>query len=379
MHRFRMRVPIGTKILLLNYSAGEANWGCKATSKGLIELIRKAYPHARILKRPTWSVNNEDQARYKEVLPNNPKEFDSYILPRISTDPSFKDFDWAEVIILNGEGNIHEYQSWRAEPYLRLLEVYAAKRFFPRKKTMTVNQTVDYWSDDFGYWVKEAYENCDYVSVREPRSLARLKSLGLEKTKLVPDAAFITRPVSEKKARAFLAKRGIEEGYIGLFFGQTMGYADFDKIEDFFIRLRKFNRQVVLFAAPWPDHDVAENLKMKYNVNVIGLEAYPEMLVGILREASMVLSGRFHCCIFTALAGTPLVPWSSNTDKIESTIELLEYDVPVMAFENTSNAQIMDTVEDVWKNRDQLKKDLQNHVPQVVRATLSGYTNVLEN
>ena len=68
----RLRIPIGPKVLLINYYGGEANWGCKATSKGLITLLKKEFPNARIRKRPIQFVDEKDQ----EKLKKNPLPFD---------------------------------------------------------------------------------------------------------------------------------------------------------------------------------------------------------------------------------------------------------------------------------------------------------------
>jgi len=243
---------------------------------------------------------------------------------------------------------------------------------------MAVNQTVDYWSDEFAHWVKVAYQPCDYISVREPRSLERLRSLGLEHTQLVPDAAFLTGSVSEQKARAFLVERAIAEGYIALFLGENVARAGTDKIGGLIDGLQqRLGRQVALFAAPGVDVKAAKELQLRMAMTVIGMDAYPEMLVGILSLASLVVSGRFHCCIFAALAGTPWVSFRSNTDKIEGLMELLGYSVPVTVLEESSNEDLLEVVERVWQNRARLQEELRQNVPQVVRIALEGYPNVL--
>ena len=377
LQEIRFWIPIGPQVLLLNYTAGEENWGCKATSKGLLKLIEKAYPHARIRKRPIHFAKSPGEYQ----LPSSINEFDTYLSSRIHTSPEFKWFDWADVIMLNGEGSMHEWPNpnVRPEPYLRMLEVYAVSRFFPNKKIMTINQSVDYWSDEFAGWIKRAYQSCDYISVREPRSLGRLRRLDLKQTKLVPDAAFLTVSVPEQKACAFLTERGINEGYIAVFFGENVGRAGIDKLEDFLRGLQqRLDRQVVLFSAPYPDTAVVRELQSRLELPVIGLEAYPEMLVGILSRASLILSGRFHCCIFSALARTPFVPFRSNTDKIEGLVELLNYPVPVTVFEESSNEDVLDFVEGTWQKHSELSENLRHTVPQIVSAVRKGYQNVLK-
>jgi polysaccharide pyruvyl transferase WcaK-like protein len=137
-------------------------------------------------------------------------------------------------------------------------------------------------------------------------------------------------------------------------------------------------KQVVLFAAPYPDTAVVRELQSRLELPVIGLDAYPKMLVGILTRASLILSGRFHCCIFAALAKTPFVPFRSNTDKIEGLVELLNYPVPVTVFEESNNEDVLDFVEGTWQKHSELSENLRHTVPQIVSAVRKGYQNVLK-
>jgi hypothetical protein len=44
---------------------------------------------------------------------------------------------------------------------------------------------------------------------------------------------------------------------------------------------------------------------------------------GFLRRMGLVVSGRYHINIFTALAGVPFLPLSTNTGKMSGVLELL--------------------------------------------------------
>ena len=41
--RYDLAPPWETRVLVLNYTGGEGNWGCQTTSVGLLSLISKAY------------------------------------------------------------------------------------------------------------------------------------------------------------------------------------------------------------------------------------------------------------------------------------------------------------------------------------------------
>lgn len=46
-------------------------------------------------------------------------------------------------------------------------------------------------------------------------------------------------------------------------------------------------------------------------------------IVELFREADVVVSGSFHCCIFARLAGVPLVAVSGNTPKVQDLLNLM--------------------------------------------------------
>jgi len=367
-------VPGRTKVLLLNYTAYGANFGCRATSKGLLQLIRQSYPRAAIVRRPISFADPLDPV----VLPASPQGWDEY-LEGENGSSIYDGFSRADVIILNGEGSIHEWpdKRIRPEPYLRLLEIYAAVRVF-QKPVMAVNQTIDYWSDEFATWVKTSYKGCNYISVREPRSLARLQSLGLNSVQLVPDAAFLTTAVSEQRAKHFLDRKGIRQGYIALFLGELFARTAADKLRDLLKRLlREHDRQVVLYATDRVDVEMASHIEDLLGAPVVGLDTSPEVIVGALSSASLVLSGRFHACVFAALAGTPLVPFRSNTYKNEGLMEMLRYPVEVMDYDQADNEEVLRVVGDVMEHRDELRGIFDDTVPDLRNKAQAGYPNLV--
>ena len=372
-HRVRLTLPTGPRVLVLNYTGAEANWGCVATSKGLLRLIRQAYPGARIVTKPLDSEPHPERLE----LPDDPSGFDAYLAPRLSTDARFRWHAWADVIVLNGEATIHEWADARAhpEPLLRLLEAYAGWRFI-HKPVLAVNQSVHFQGERFGDWVRAAFGGCRYVAVREMRSLARLQSLGLRMVDLVPDAAFLTDAAPRASARRWLADHGIAPGYVALFLGESVAREPLFRIAEMVIALmERLQRQVVLFAAPWPDTEVARYLKATLGTPVVGLES-PERLVGLLREASIGVTGRWHAAIFLALAGTPFVPLHSTTDKNAALTELLEYPMAPERFERVGNDRIVALAAEVLERRDELHGSLRVNTRRLVEIARRGFPRV---
>jgi len=91
----------------------------------------------------------------------------------------------------------------------------------------------------------------------------------------------------------------------------------------------------------------------------------------------MVLSGRFHACVFAALAGTPLVSFRSNTYKMEGLLEMLGYPIPVLDYEHLDNGEVLSVVNDVWERSEELSGLFAERVPEEREAAQKGYPNIL--
>ena len=370
-----MAPPWATRVLLLNYTGEESNWGCQATSHGLLNLIRRAYGSSVVLPVPFEFADRPGQYD----LPETPDSWDDF-LEGTPVALGAGRLGWADVVVVNGEGTIHEWPDMRArpEPYLRLLEIYAASARYG-KPVIAVNQTIDYRSEEFGRWVLTALERCDYVSVREPISARKLEALGLDGVELVPDAAFLTEAASEQEAEAFMAAREMEPGFAGFFLGETVQDLSADRLERAANSVRDVTgRPVVFFAGPWSERRLAGEVASRMGAPVIGMEAGPEMLVGLLRRSSLVVSGRYHCCIFAALAPAPLLPLTSNTHKIEGVMEMLSYPVRPVELAEDGRDDFEESLNQVWVKRDELKAVFGRSVPETIRLTEEGYPNVLK-
>ena len=188
----------------------------------------------------------------------------------------------------------------------------------------------------------------------------------------------MTEQAPKRRVLSFMDKRGIARGFIGLFLGENVAKAPAEKIQDMVKILRQtYHCQVVLFAADPADVAVGAQVAEHLGAPAIGLEASSEMIVGLLGQASMVLSGRFHACVFAALAGTPLVPFRSNTYKMEGQMEMLGYPIPVLDYEQLDNGEVLNVVNDVWERREELSGVFADRVPEQMEAAQKGYPNIL--
>lgn len=373
LQNLRLRLPVGKKIVLLNYTGKEANWGCVGTSNALMRIIRAVHPLCRLIPVPLQYLTSRNPAlSYADII-----EIEKTLQQRIAQESCFQHLHNADMVILNGEGSIHEWplEAKRFEPYMRLQEIFAAKRIFRCRNVVSVNQSFDYWSPDFATWLKTCLPECDSIAVREPRSLKRLCQLDIP-AELIPDAAFLTRSASDQTATSFLQKHGIPSGFIAFFLGEDFGKATADAVQELINSLENhYKVPLVLFSSTRIDTALTENIRHQ---KVFGIEVSPEILIAILKKASFTLSGRYHCCIYSSLAKTPFVPFRSNTDKIEGLTELLEYPVPVMQFSTTPLAELLSAITALTDNLDEHRTTLNRTVPLLIQTTKKGYRAILK-
>lgn len=351
-----------TRILLINYTGNEFNYGCIATSKCLVRLIRDKYPNCAIRIQPI---------SYKSLrifIPFNDNEIDN-VLPAymLKEKRKFRFFKWADIIILNGEGSIHEYKESKLNQlcFGKLLQVYAAKKIY-NKKVYAVNQTLDYKNEYFGRIIRKCYEPLDYIAVRELNSFHKAQEIGLTKTKLSSDAAFLLKGGSNQNVKRLLHSKGLKNGFVCIFLSETILESSPSKTIGLVEMIRKrLDRDILIGAVTDTDIIHIKEIKKHIHVPTIGAEVHPEDLVEMLKYADITLSGRFHCCIFSFLANTPLLPFHSNTHKVEGLIRLMKYPVDVYDYAKDSNDSIINGIEKVLYSTNELKDKIRTVIPEV--------------
>jgi hypothetical protein len=129
------------RILMLNYPTEiEGNWGCKASCKGLKKIVEEKYPGCLIRAHPMHFRTPSME------IPRDPGDFEQFITNLATLEwEGYPDFEWADIVILDGEGSIHEFSEKKNNDfaYLKLINIYAAKKFFG-KQTMIVNHTIEF-------------------------------------------------------------------------------------------------------------------------------------------------------------------------------------------------------------------------------------------
>ena len=236
--------------------------------------------------------------------------------------------EWADDIIINGEGNIVNgiiaNGTYRQGARYILFMAYLAKEVFGKKVSL-VNHTVDPKNADAEEMIRLVYPMLDHISVREQMSLKELVRIGYKgPVEFHADALFSCNPDPGWVPDESLSSRiNFSEPYICL--GDSSGFlsqASHVKwsVEDVMGRLvdglRKICPQVILIDGFAGSHDQINDLIRKRKIPRLNLHncSY-EDLIQVLGEASLFLSGRWHASIMAALSGTPFLLWGSDSHK----------------------------------------------------------------
>jgi hypothetical protein len=77
------------------------------------------------------------------------------------------------------------------------------------------------------------------------------------------------------------------------------------------------------------DEYVANHLIKHTGIRVLDRDYDYLEVIGLMRCLGLMLSDRYHACIFALMAGCPLVPFASNTHKVRGLFDLFQYPLPV--------------------------------------------------
>jgi polysaccharide pyruvyl transferase WcaK-like protein len=378
-----------TSVFLVGDTSRRWNWGCRATTGALTDLIgghadiawrldtnRIAAPldavHAGGTRRDdkrsaltmlrtsfarSWRVERsmtDALSRAPRVMNHRTatlqglrwKNFDRVadaivagtLLPRLRTA-----FTHCEAVIVNGEGSIIDR---RFPGRFKLLMAYVATTRFGLPCAM-VNHTADISDPVMRDIAENVYPLLDEVCVRERPSYEALRSLvESEQLHLAADAAFMLCPGPEDW-RDVAARPGYlsmypddalsfdpREPYICV--GGSAAYLPLtdigtvvDDLTDLSRRLSKL-APVVLTASSRPDDVILNEVARRLQLPLLGLSTPTPVAVDVLGSSDLYVGGRWHPAIMASTGGTPVVLFGSNSPhKSAGLLNLLGFEQPV--------------------------------------------------
>jgi len=282
-----------------------------------------------------WSRSDDDAvvptvwSRYGEAVNRWMRETDKWVELK-------QGLEAADVIIVHGDGSIATRSN---VAFSMMFLVYLAK-FVMGKPVGIVNHTVDPSDNDLDEIVRNLYPSLDVITFRETQSVERCKDFCVGR--YVPDSGFWFAP-APKDAWIQLVQRKtymniwpyqfdfdpsipyICIGGSSLFYPitdeqirdlQRSYVALVEKIRDF------WEGQVVFVASDLRDEDILKPLAIRYKAPFLPVVTPVQQAVDMLGHSAAYVGGRWHAGIFALRGGSPVIPIESKTFKISALCEM---------------------------------------------------------
>jgi len=301
--------------------------------------------------------------------------------------------EWADIVLVNGEGTIVNGTDKDGKYsvgglYTFYLSWLAKVKY--NKPTCLVNHTVDPANNDAYEIIENLYPKLDYVCVREPLSLIKLKEHGITNASFVPDSLFSYVPVKDWKPTAELLKQiDFSKPYIlvgdsaGIWKNPYLPVVKWDVVEvfsDLITQLQKVVPQVVFVDGfnGW-SKDINKVIK-KFDLGYVNLKncTYHDLFY-VLKGAEIFISGRWHNSILSAVANTPILLWGSDSHKTRALYTILEYPYQFFAINSfpIHTEDMAACAKKIIEEKDAVKKSLKEKVDQYAPLT-SGNVKFLK-
>lgn len=416
------------KILFVGDLRTAYNYGAIATTEALMDLVEDVAKDAEIRyidARYFWGnapQNGYQQINYKEQIQNqklfkngvknwkkktklhkyltekkdeerrklglfdtSPTRYDMYdfAVKKIKNGEMWQyeksQIEWAEVVIVNSEGNIvngiDKHGRYRHGGRYVLFFEYLTKVIF-NKPCYVINHTVDPKNRDIKKIISEIYPLLDSVCLREKKSIRLLNEWGIQNAKYVPDALWSHDFETDEEVKCPVSLKGFDFSKPYICIGDSSGILNrystvkWNVVETYtslITQLRKVCPNII-FVDGFNGTNKAINKVIKKNKlkSVTLSDCNYHELFYVLRSAKVFISGRWHASIISLMAKTPIVLWGADSHKTEALYDEIGYNyeffdiatVPLnidrIAAEVTK--VLDDSHEEVWKKVAELKK-----------------------
>lgn len=362
------------KVLLVNDSTSNPNWGDRAAALGLKHMIAvvggtlagvvtedelrearfgPALPApaasesrfervSRLLLPPLVSkVADRASRRFRapvaSVLPVDADDLDraaaSLVAGRERFAPVLDLIRTADAVVVHGDGAMVGFGTI---PRAQLLLAYVAKKHFG-KRVALVNHTADFDDERLLSLATRVYPLLDDIVYRDPISAERWG--GVLGGRHAPDSAFVFAPAEPAEWRAVVRRAHYFDvwpdqasfdpaaPYVCVGGSSRFSYDGVPSrlIEAFgalVAHLRaSYDGQIVLTVSDIVDEPVFRAVARSLRLPLIGLRTPVQQAVDILGHADAYVGGRWHPAIFSLRAGVPVVPLVSKTFKIQGLLQ----------------------------------------------------------
>jgi polysaccharide pyruvyl transferase WcaK-like protein len=228
--------------------------------------------------------------------------------------------------VVNGEGTLHPQP--QALRWMGALSAMARKY---NKPYWVVNSSISCRGDKTESSFHAFLEQADYVAIREPAS-HREMAFPIDNAVSAADCAFMTVPAPQQEALKIISRAGIKGPYAVLTGSASVDKWPIEHQREVIEFLKHLGLEVLYTHSDRKDTGNLQALKMDLPT-VSHRQANYKQLAAIQSLAQIVVGGRFHPIILSAMVGTPFVAVPSNTHKMSGLMEMLDSHELLFSFE----------------------------------------------
>lgn len=393
------------KILYVGDGRCRKNWGAQATSEALFDILRSEHEVVGIIPS-SYKLMTSIAVLYCKLLPlsilyKKHSEFCEKFLIKVlkvlklfgqrdficqDIDESidkflfikkkysrindiYKKIEDCDAIVINGEGSII-FRTPQDRIALFLMFVLKLSQRLNKKtyllNTMLSFSTDSYIDNKFQKQLVEILEQCNGIGFRDKYSIQVLKKISSDfkfEYDFIPDALFTWSNKFEQsyiidyKNKTFDPQ--INSNLVNKDFNFNGDYicvsgssalsspkkreSAINSYVRLLLKLKELEIPILLVPGCKGDmflYDVAKKL----NIPIVPLQTNVKIGGGILSNARVFISGRFHPSILASLGGTPCIFFDSNSHKTLSIQEILEYPAPHLEFSSEPSDLDLDTI-----------------------------------
>jgi polysaccharide pyruvyl transferase WcaK-like protein len=238
-------------------------------------------------------------------------------------------------------------------------------------KIAAVNQSVEVTIPLLIRLIGQVYKTFDKIVVRDPESIEHLAKVHVpeENIILAPDTAYLSQPsVTQDEINSIYEREKLSAGTIGIAVQPRHNgydYSDWGKVINL---LRDKGKNVIFISHEYyTDLPAGRALNERFSLPVLSRQYNYDEYISMLSNLELVISERYHTCVFSALAGVPFIPinvWQQN--KMHGIVRSLEYPVPPL--DNSSPGwtdTLCEHVEYIFRNYEAVTAKLNTTIPKL--------------
>ena len=235
-----------------------------------------------------------------------------------------------------------------------------------------VNQSVEINHPLLQRLLSQLYTSFDSIVVRDPASAEFLAKAGVSpvRIKLAPDTAYLSQPANMEThdLDQIIKLENIKPRTVGITLQAIKNRVDFSGWGRIIEILRSQGKEVIFVSHEMAtDMPSGKELQKRYNVKILSRQYNYGEYIRLLSLLELVISERYHTCVFSTIAGIPFIPlntWPQR--KMHGIVWALNYPIPpVNTFHDDWVDLTLKNIEYLYQNYDQIAESLREALPRL--------------